>query len=435
MLTLLVVVGALSGCNLFSGSGNGGPLPLVATLTVEVRDACNNPLPGVWVAVQDQVTTYFYQTTATDLQRQFVNLRAPYAVTFSYTQPVPGFPRAQSFLFRTDMILSYRVPVNGDQCPPPPPPAPTYGTIDGTITGSSGGPIDIFTSFGNFLALPAGGGSSRAFTMQNVRTGTMLVYAFEKDGTNRRIRFGFTRNVVISENQSTPVTVDLNGAYNLHLTGDMLYPAGFTPDSTPIPPSVFTSLSIVGAGFISNIGESLQNPPLSSFDILLPDFSALGLDPGTDNLLISASAIQTRDTRGTPSNADDWRRTLSWSGTRLVGQIISGQPVNIQFPEPATAESPPDGASVPRSALKLKWRPPQTGEPTSYFVQILDAQTNQVLWNVSSANIGYTEIRLPVFPGGYDPLPSGKTLKWAVYASFPNGSTSDFGLLVTPTPS
>jgi hypothetical protein len=407
---------------------------LLANLSVQVRDACNSILPGVWVAVQDQMTTYSYQTNSTELERQFVNLRAPYAVTFSYTQPVLGFPRAQSFLFKTDMTLSYRVPVNGDQCPPPPPPTPTYGTIDGTITSTSGGPLDIFTSFGNYLGLPAGGGNPRHFTLQNIRTGTMMVYAYEKDGTGKRTKLGFTRNVAVAENQSTPVTIDLNGPYNLNLTGDMIYPSGFTPDTTPIAPGVFTSLSIIGAGFISNIGESRQNPPLQAYDILLPDFSAVGLDPAVDNLLISSTAIHTQDTRGTGTNADDWRRTVSWSGSRLIGQVLSGQPLPVQFPEPATADSPVDGASVPRSSLKLKWRPPSVGEPTSFFVQVLDAQTNQVLWNISSSNIGYTEIALPVFPGGYDPLPVGQTLKWAVYASFPDGSTSDFGLLITVTP-
>ncbi|MHA2620351.1 MAG: BACON domain-containing protein [bacterium JZ-2024 1] len=441
----LLIQGLNSGTVSISSQSGGGSVTihatgLLANLTVQVRDACNHILPGVWVAVQDQMTTYLYQTNTTELERQFVNLRAPYVVSFSYPQQVAGFPRAQSFIFKTEMTISYRVPVNGDQCPPPPPPPPTYGTIEGTITGVTGaGTIDLYTSLGNYCPLPAG---TTSFTLPHptycptsrVRAGTMMVYAYERESTGRRLRFGFTRNVVVTENQTTQVTLDLASPFSLHLTGNMLYPSGFIPDSAPIGPGVFTSLNIVGAGFVPSIGDSLLNPPIQSYDILLPDFSALPLDPAIDTLLISANAVHTVQNRGTPSNADDWRRTVSWSTTRLLGQVISGQPVPVEFPDPAIAQSPEDGATVSRANLTLKWQPPATAEPTSYFVQLLDASTNQVLWNISCTNIGYNQVTLPVFSPNYDPLPVGGPVRWAVYASFPVGSTSDFGRTFTVIP-
>lgn len=426
----LAIPALFTGCGWFDGGGRGPEAVTLANLSIMVRDACDELLPGVWVAVQDQMTTYFYRTTETDIEREFVNLRAPYVVTFAYPVEVAGFPKAQSFMFRTDMTMKYRIPVNSDQCPPPPPPTPTYGAIEGTLTDTPGDSVFVYcTGCGNSV-VPSIDGS---FTFSNVPTGKRIVYAFERDGQGKRTRFGLTR-VEVRENQTTETVLDLSAQYSLHLTGELVYPSGFTPDTTPFPPSINASLSVLGAGFITDIGEEPPEPPVTQFDILLPDFSAVALDPATDQLSISANAAQTLDTRGTPTNADDWRRSVSWWGNRLIGQILSGQPLTIQFSEPATAESPSDGATVSRAGLKLKWRPPATGEPFSYIVQLMDPQTKRIFWNISSANIGYTEITLPVFPGGYDPLPLNTPVQWGVYASFANSSSSDFGLIFTATP-
>ncbi|MHA2610986.1 MAG: Ig-like domain-containing protein [bacterium JZ-2024 1] len=394
--------------------------------TVKVTDACQAALPGAYIIVEDARGTLQHQVVPGELQTVFTGIIPPYTATVAYRESPTHEPFLSTFVLTGEDSIYFWVPVHQDNCPPPPPPPPgeiQKATLRGVLSNFEGQRAEIYTTNGgfNFLSFP-----TTSFQISDVYPGKLTLYAYELDEQNRKKRMGMLSLEVREGEVREGISLEFTADYSLLLSGNVIYPSNFFPSSYSF---LSLHLSLSQGGIISWLNQ-LNSIPAGPYQVLLPDFQRLPqVNPATDVIRFSASASQKIDDRGTPDISDDHLRAMSLSGSRLVGQILQGHPLDLVFPDFPQLLSPSDQQNIPRNNFLFQWKPGQD-TPQALFIFIETPQRKRV-WGISIPEpASLTQFRLPLLPPEVEPFQPEQVYLIQFFASFPNSTFQDTGIQI-----
>lgn len=413
------------------GGGGNNPPPIIADLTARVQDICLALLPNTWIILEEaDGNVQTHKTGVNEILFQFVNIRAPYAVTVA--RPAAGAEPAffQTWALRETRDITFTVPQNRANCPPgggggggnPPTPA----AITGNVVNSSGGAVIVQTTSGGYSLLQPG---QSAFTLTGIFPGKVVLYAQEQDAQGNPTRFGLLKGITLSEGQVlNGVTLDLSAPYSTTMSGPINYPPGFLPTPGANYSFLAFNLSLAGGGYISSIGR-LFGLGSGSYSVALPDFSALGLDLAHDQLYVSSFGLEVYDDRGTPFDvSDDFEANTSFFDARLTGQVTGSNPsIPINFPPLPSPQGPADSTTLSRDTVLLRWNEVPAAGSRGYTAWV--SSGNQTVWQVIVGDASITSVHLPRIPNNeFDAFVPGPYYRWTVAISTDVGSSSVAGM-------